>query len=165
MAKTDLTAQRLREMLDYCPETGEFRWLGKRQGAPKNRAAGCVNRDGYRFITIDGKMHLAHRLAWLFIHGEWPNSEIDHKNGDTDDNRMENLRDVPPSTNMQNLRVGNIDSRSGLLGVHWDKPRSRWAAVIYVAKKRIFLGRFDRPEDAHAVYLAAKRRLHAGCTI
>ena len=165
MATDDLTAQRLRELLDYDPATGDFRWLGRRRGAPKNRPPGCINGEGYRCITVDGVLHGAHRLAWLHVCGSPPSGVIDHINGIKTDNRIENLRDVSETTNRQNQRKASARSKSGLLGVVWDANRERWKALLYVGKIPQWIGRFDTPEEAHAAYLEAKRRLHAGCTI
>jgi len=93
--KSVLTAARLREILHYNPETGEFAWLSSKSG----RHAGKIgyiggNGKGYLrlMITIDYYSYKAHQLAWLYMTGEWPNPEIDHKNRNALDNRFCNLR-------------------------------------------------------------------------
>ena len=87
-----LTAERLRQLLDYSPETGLFYWRVKRGSVAAGTEAGTWHGNGYRKIHIDGVPHLAHRLAWLYVHGEHPTGEIDHRNGNPADNRISKLR-------------------------------------------------------------------------
>jgi hypothetical protein len=167
MAKTDLTAERLRELLHYDPDSGVFtRERNSHQGRWKAGAeAGCPNRDGYIVLRVNGHLQYAHRLAWLYMHGSWPQLHIDHINGDKSDNRIANLRDVPRCVNLQNMRRATMASQSGLLGAHVRADRGSYSARIYVNGRTRFLGDFKTPEEAHAAYLAAKRERHAGCTI
>lgn len=165
MAKADITAQRLRELLHYDPETGVFTWRVRRGGgAVAGGICGSPNSGGYIQIKIDRVLRKAHRLAWLYVHGAWPKADIDHINGVRDDNRLTNLRDVPESTNAQNLLRARKDSGAGLAGARKNRD-SGWAARIRVGGKERHLGIFATPEEAHAAYIEAKRRLHTGCTI
>jgi hypothetical protein len=166
MAAADLTAQRLRELLDYNPDTGTFTWRVDRHVRAKagDQAGGLDISLGYWKIGIDGKGYRGHRLAWLHVHGEWPKWQIDHINGVRSDNRIVNLRDVPPLLNKQN-RVGPSKAASGFRGVSKMTGCRGWRAEIKVKYKGIHLGIFDTPEEAHAAYLDAKRKLHDGCTI
>jgi hypothetical protein len=177
MAKADLTAQRLRELAHYNPDTGEF-WRIPNAGTyickgPRCTRLGSLNRvTGYVFIGIDGLSNLyAHRLAWLYMTGEWPKLEIDHVNGDRADNRFCNLRDVPTHVNAQNKRASMVTSRSGLLGVSRQSYMSKsgeqvkWNARIETCGRRRYIGTYATPEEAHAAYLKAKREQHEGCTI
>jgi hypothetical protein len=149
-----LTAERLRELLDYNPETGIFRWnVAARAGT----VVGCLNR-GYRVIRVDRMLYRAHRLAWLHVYGCWPTDEIDHINGIKDDNRLANLREVTCAENQQNRRSARTDNKTGLLGV--SSSQGGFQAQIKVNCKLFFLGRFATAELAHAAYLEAKRRLH-----
>ena len=161
MAKADLTAERLRELLHYDPETGVF--TVKVATSSRSRVGGQpgnLHPYGYLKIGLDGKLHAAHRLAWLYMTDEWPTHEIDHINRVKDDNRWANLRDVPSAINQQNkVRA----SKSGLAGVSPDGHR--WRSQITTGGVTKWLGRFDTPEEAHAVYVEAKRKLHEGCTI
>jgi hypothetical protein len=163
MADANLTPERARELLDYNPETGSFTWRVKvNKRWPAGMLAGRINKNGYRYIKL-GKMLLAHRLAWFFIHGNWPTASIDHINGERDDNRISNLRVVSTATNNQNLRSAKPNSLSGLLGA--SKNHGKWTASIKVGGRYHYLGSFSTPEEAHQRYLAAKRQLHEGCTI
>lgn len=161
-----LTANRLREALRYDAETGVFTWAIYRRGIKTGALAGCMGADGYWRIRIDGELFLAHRLAWLYAHGEWPANDIDHINGKRADNRISNLRDVLPAINAQNLHTAQKNNRSGgPLGTTWDKVAERWRATIWADGRRHHLGFFDSGQDAHQAYLSAKRALHPGCTI
>lgn len=164
-AMSELTAERLRELLDYDPKTGNFTWLCSRGTRIKGEIAGSRNPEGYIQIRADRGTYRAHRLAWLITHGVWPTNEIDHINGDRSDNRLENLRDVSRTTNSQNMRVAGSCSISGIMGAHWDETSNKFRARIRVAGKMIYLGRYTTPEEAHQAYVTAKRKLHEGNTL
>lgn len=165
MATADLTAERLRELLDYNPITGIFTkpttstYIGYRV-----QSVGSIAKNGYVIICLDGGRHRAHRLAWLHTHGEWPKDQIDHIDGNRSNNAIANLRDVTNAINGQNIRTANHDSISGLLGV-CKAPRGRWIASISINRKSTYLGIYSTPELAHEAYLAAKRTMHPGCTL
>lgn len=165
MAAKDLTAARLRELLDYDPANGQLRWRVNRKRAQAGAIAGTARQDGYRYIGIDGSHYSAHRLAWLHIHGSWPRNQIDHMDGDRANNRLANLRDVERDINAQNQRSARSRSSSGVLGCHQPSGSAKWAAQIKVAGKISHLGMFDSLELARQAYVAAKRKLHAGCTL
>jgi hypothetical protein len=164
MKNTDITAQTLRGLLDYDPDTGIFRWLVSRSGIQMGAVAGTgsVSDCGYIRIKVNGTKFRAHRLAWLYTHGTWPDHQIDHINGNRADNRIANLRDVSQSTNMQNQTRPQKSNTSGFLGVSWHIGKKRWDARISVNERSQHLGSFDTAEEAHAAYLAAKLRLHPG---
>lgn len=153
-----LNASRIREVFDFDPSAGILT-VKPRRGKLK---ATCMTKHGYLQIYIDGKTYLAHRAAWLHFYGEWPRQQIDHINGIKTDNRIKNLRDVSARTNNENI-IPQRRNSSGLRGVRL--LRGRYQAIISVAGKQIALGGFDNAESAHATYITAKRRLHAGCTI
>ncbi len=158
-----LTAEQLREVLDYDPETGEFRWKSNKKGHKSGHIAGNLQRNGYRRIKVDGKKYLAHRLAWLWMTGMWPPNQIDHINGDRSGNRFMNLRLADNTFNMQNQRKAMSNNYSGLLGV-WPN-HGKWQAGVRVMGKLVHLGTFDCPEKAHHAYLTTKRELHEGNTL
>lgn len=160
-----LTAERLRELLKYDPETGVFTWKDARKAVSAGSAnAGTLHRSGRIYIGIDYGHYKAHRLAWLYMTGEWPIGEVDHENTVPGDNRWTNLRDVVHQTNMQNLRVAHKDSRTGFLGVGVHES-GLYRAQITVNGKQKHLGLFRSAEEAHERYVTAKRQLHEGCTI
>jgi hypothetical protein len=155
----------LKSVLHYDQITGLFRWrFGSRGGLPW-RQAGTLNGRKYVQVGINKKLHLAHRLAWLYTHGEWPSAEVDHVNGKTDDNRLCNLRIANRSQNSQNKRKPQSNNKSGFLGViYWWRTKT-WKAQICVNGKNTSLGYFKTPEQAHQAYLEAKRKLHSHCVI
>jgi hypothetical protein len=159
-----MTAEELRNLLSYNPDTGEFIWIVRPSKAVKNGdIAGVIDKRGYRTIGIKGKIYKAHRLAWLYVHGSLPTGLIDHINGDKSDNKIQNLRDVFADGNSQNIRKPNKRNKSGFLGVIFFQ--NKWRASITVNSKTQWLGDYSTPEEAHAAYLGAKRLHHAACTI
>jgi hypothetical protein len=161
----DLTAERVRELFHYDPATGRLARKVSCGQAIAGEDAGTVG-SGHRSVTVDRQRNLAHRLIWLYVHGAWPEGEIDHINGDPLDNRLENLRDVSHRTNSENIRKPRTTNKVGALGVTTVFGNSgRYRARLRVGKERINLGNFDTPEEAHAAYVAAKRKHHAGCTL
>lgn len=158
------TLQLLREFLDYNPETGVFHWLkSPSRNVPAGAVVGWKNKDGYLSVQFRGKYLLLHRVAWLFVHGEWPADRIDHFNTEKTDNRIKNLRAASIGLNTQNQRKAHRQNKLGVLGVH--KTGSNFTASIRVRGKTVHLGRHASPEEAHAAYVAAKRRYHEGCTL
>lgn len=161
MAKTNLTAHRLKELLDYDPATGRFTWnnVGPPRNAKKGDPAGGLGSKGHWCIKLDDRTYKAHRLAWLFMTGEWPQQQLDHMNGIPADNRFENLRECSTAENCQN-QGKRKNNTSGFHGVHWHKLRRKWVASISVGMKRIQLGCFHDPAEAGAAYVKAKLELH-----
>ncbi len=164
MAKTDLTAERARELLHYDPETGRLSWRTyRRSGIRAGQTAGALNRNGYLRVSIARSLYAAHRLAWLIHYGEWPAGDVDHINGDRADNRISNLRVVTTRMNNENRRRAHSNSKTQMLGV--SPSQGAFQADICVNGRRIYLGRFSSAEAAHAAYLQAKRDMQPGCTI
>lgn len=157
-ARVDPTHSELLGILSYEPDTGLFHWLVSKPGVKPGRLAGSLGYRGYWQISINGKVHLAHRLAWFYIHGVWPTSQIDHKNMKRDDNRIENLRPATPSQNRANTRPGT--SMSGLKGAHWNKARQYWQSYVKLNGRSIYLGSFDSAEAAHKAHAAAILSIH-----
>lgn len=159
-----LDRERLLHLLAYEPDTGLFRWrLSRACRGSAGQVAGSTNRAGYVEISVDERKYLAHRLAWLFVHGEHPSLELDHLNGIRNDNRIANLRLATRTVNNQNRTRPQATNRLGFLGVSPD--RARFRAQIQVAGKKLHVGTFDTPEEAHSAYVAAKRKLHEGSTL
>jgi hypothetical protein len=161
MARKILTQERLKELLNYDPATGVFTWL-----KPVNRysmvkpgdRAGCLHKRGYIHIKVDGDCYKAHRLAWLYVHGRWPEPSIDHINRDKADNRLVNLRETDQLGNMQNKGAYRSNT-SGYTGVSWNKQRNKWSAQIQFDGKLRGLGFFDDPAEAAVAYQRARTSL------
>src|SRR5215471_18439256 len=148
-----LTAERLRQLLHYSPETGLFYWRVSRGGVAEGTEAGTWQGNGYRKIHINGVPHLAHRLAWLYFYCERATGEIDHRNKNPADNRIANLRDSSRAQNARNTNRRN--RRSGFKGVA--RHGGKWRARIAVDGKQIELGIFSTAEEAAAAYDDAAR--------
>lgn len=154
-----VTIERAKDLLEYDGLSGLFKWKSARGGMAAGKIAGSFDSYGYVQIKIDGTLYLAHRLAWLFVTGEWPVTHLDHKNGDKQDNRIENLRYATVRENSQN-RKKNAKNKSGYVGVSWNRNSRKWIAQIGKDGRRYHLGCFDDPEEAYSAYVAAKAELH-----
>jgi hypothetical protein len=144
---TDITAERVRELLHYDPETGVFARRVSVSGRRRAGGVGSIERDGYIRITICRHRFPAHRLAWFYQTGEWPGADIDHVNGDRADNRLCNLREATRSRNCMNARMP-ANNTSGFKGVIWDRYKRKWRADIKLNGKNKTLGLFASPERA-----------------
>lgn len=158
---SQLTYKRLCEVIDYDDKTSKLYWK-KNSSNPKMRRSGLqagtiVN--GYLQISIDDIKYKAHRLVWLFVHGEWPTGDIDHINGDRLDNSISNLRVATLSQNGKNKSFFK-NNTSGYKGVSFCKSRNSFEAKIKSDGKSIFLGRYISAEKAHEAYQKASNRLH-----
>jgi len=151
----DITAEELRRLLSYDAQTGLFTWLtGRRSG----KTAGC-HSDGYIYIRVNERLYRAHRLAWLYVYGEWPNGQLDHINRVKDDNRVDNLRIADFSQNAQNAGA-HKDNASGVRGIFWDKSRCKWVAELTIDGKLIFKQRFNSKEEATIARKQAEEKYH-----
>ena len=139
-----LTELYLRKRYVYDPITGNFIRLAGGRGpkAKVGKIAGWTGGLGYRRLEINNKVYAQHRLAWFYTHGVWPEDGIDHINGDTGDNRIENLRAVTQQTNTQNMRM-NKRNTSGVTGVYFNKKDNKWQSYIRAESKLRYLGQFD----------------------
>jgi hypothetical protein len=160
---TWLTAEEAQRRLAYDPETGRLTWKVLRNSLRIGEEAKSLDVAGYVQVNVAGTVFKGHRLAWLIHYGEWPSDHIDHINGIRNDNRIANLRVVSGTINTQNKRKAMPSSKTGVLGVV--KVGSRYQANIHRNKKKYYLGTYDTPEEAHGVYVLAKRYLHEGCTL
>jgi hypothetical protein len=157
-----LSQETLKSLLSYCPESGKFLWLKKPcKSLPAGVEAGGLTGEGYRAIRVLGTLYKAHRLAWLYVNGIWPEQVIDHINGDRQDNRIANLRSVTQQHNLHNQRAAHKLNSSGVLGVS-KVGDCQYTARIRVSGKLRYLGTFKTAALAGECYLLAKSQLHAG---
>lgn len=151
--KSNLTAEELRSILSYDPETGIFRWLVSSARRIKvGDTAGSMREDGYWCVVINRYQYNAHRLAWLYMTGDWPAGHIDHDDLDKSNNRWENLRPATKSQNGANRRVLS-NNTSGHKGVSWHVRLQKWQAYITVEGKRRHLGSFNSAQEASSAYM------------
>ncbi len=145
-----LTQQELKDILYYCPETGVFTWLKFSKYANKKSRGTAGHKHpktGYVSITINGKFNAAHRLAWLYMTGSYPDNCIDHINGIKHDNSFKNLRDVDHATNCKN-RKRYKSNVSGVSGVFIDKKTGLWEVKFRHNNKKYYFGRYKTVEEA-----------------
>lgn len=148
-----ITAEKLRSLFTYSQETGRFsRIVSRSSNANAGEQAGYLDTRGYLRIRIDGTLYSVHRLAWLYMTGEWPTEQIDHINRNKIDNRWANLRAATRCENQRNRRMA-ANNKIGLKGVR--AHRKKWKAAIKIAGKRHHLGVFDCPAAAHFAYIVA----------
>lgn len=151
-----LTAERLREAVCYDPESGSFKQL---KHARSGKSPGWKDELGYIHIRVCNKLYLAHRLAWLYVYGQWPRENLDHINGCPSDNRIANLREAPQRLNMRNTVHKWVNS-SIKKGVSFDPKRKKYRAYIKVDGKQIHK-RFNTLEEA-VQYRATMEAEHYG---
>lgn len=164
MAAAYLTAARARELLHYDPLTGVLtRQLKTCTRVPVGSVCNAQTPMGRTCLGLDNRQYLASRVIWLWMTGKWPDGIVDHKNGVTNDDRWDNLRDVTFRINSQNQRRARIDNKLGYLGV--TKVGSGYRASIYVDGRQKNLGMHETPALAHAAYVEAKREHHPGNTL
>jgi len=152
--KIDITRERVLELVKYDRMTGHFTWIVNRTFMKVGDRAGTVEGNGYRNLRFDGRLFRAHRVAWLIEYGEFPQMDIDHIDGNRDNNAIANLRLATRSQNQGNVGCRK-DNRSGFKGVK--KHKNKWQAKIQMNGKSRSLGYFDSPEDASNAYARAAR--------
>lgn len=157
--KLDLSQAELKRLLSYDPLTGEFTWLVQQGSKKPGESAGHATYRDYLSIQVKGCLFSAHRLAWLYMYGAFPDGLIDHIDHNRANNRIANLRCVAPAVNAQNQIKRKRRDPSIPLGVD-PLPSGRYSASIRREYKRIRLGTFATKEEAAAAYLAAKREIH-----
>lgn len=153
-----ITAERIRELVSYDPENGIFTWrVKKARWLNVGDVAGRIGGNGYWSIKVDGRAYQAHRLAFLWMTGEWPTQHVDHVDLDRLNNRWVNLREASRSQNQHNLPKFSTNT-SGYKGVSFHKCAGKWRATIRVNGKNLHLGYGATAEDAAELYAAAARK-------
>lgn len=146
----------IKRLFSYDPETGHFTRL---TGRSAGRIAQSLSTKGYVRIRIGGRWYRAHRLAWLYMTGEWPLRQVDHRNYDRSDNRWRNLREATNAQNHINSKKLTT-SKSGFRGVHRHRASAKFSARIKVNGKQRHLGCFDTATEAAAAYDVAAITAH-----
>jgi len=158
-----LTQDDLKKIVNYNYETGVFTRISN--GNILKTRIGSKGKF-YLGTEIKGKQYKLHRLAWLYHYGRHPINLIDHIDGDTFNNAINNLREVTNSENIQNQKKAMVTNKSsGLLGVYYRKDRNSFRAMITINGKRKTIGYFKSANDAYEAYLIEKRLTHPACTI
>lgn len=169
------TPEQLRELLSYDPDTGKLYWktrpdemfeggsypsyrLAKTWNTKyANKAAFTAVKEGGYFVgRVFKTNYLAHRVIWALHYGEWPETGIDHKNGNTADNRIDNLRLADQSKNSMNTKRRS-DNKSGVKGVFWSEKSNKWCAQIAINGTSRHLGYYDDICDAGDAYERAAK--------
>lgn len=152
-----ITQKKIKEVMKYESETGNFIWIRPVHRKCIGQVAGSLKMRGEIEIKISGKAYSAHRLVWLYLFGYLPVEYIDHINGNRADNRIVNLRVATNSQNQANRGLHSTNT-SGFRGVCWNKKSSKWQAGIKVKGKSFHLGMFENPTDASNAYKAAAEK-------
>ncbi|WP_408408866.1 HNH endonuclease [Paraburkholderia aspalathi] len=165
MSSAALTAEALRGLLYYSVVTGRFYRLKDsicakgRVRAKAGDVAGGVNKQGYWVISVDGKTYQAHRIAWLYVTGEWPVNIIDHADTNRSYNAWLNLREADSSQNQSN-RTRQRNNTSGVKGVCWCSTNHKWVVQLMVSGKRKHVGYFSGIDSARLAIEAARIKHH-----
>lgn len=155
----DISAECVKSLLNYDRQSGVFTWKSGRKPGTTGKVAGSAHHSGYQIIGIYGTYYMAHRLAWLIEHGEWPVALIDHVNGDRSDNRIVNLRSADFSQNRRNSKM-NSNNKTGIKGVSWNSGMSKWHARIRCQGSYKHLGFYTDIELAELVINEARAKFH-----
>lgn len=145
-----LTQTELKRLLDYNPSTGLFTWKISRPNAKQGNKAGNLDPSGYIRISVNSKNYTAHRLAFLYMTGNFPLNHTDHINHNRSDNRWINLRLVTQKENNRNL-AKRSDNTSGTSGVSFSNKNNKWIVRIKVENCYKSFGAFPTIEEAISI--------------
>ena len=150
--------ERVKELLDYNQATGVFTWKVSKGRVKKGQEAGWITWNNYRKISVDHLTYTAHRLAWFYIHGQWPENDLDHIDGNRLNNSLVNLREASRSENLMN-RDKMPRNTSGYKGVSLHRETGKWDARIAAHGKQYYLGIFSTKIDAYNAYCKKEKEL------
>ena len=157
--KIMLTQEELKKFLDYDMETGIFTWKIKRKRVNAGDIAGTCKLNGYLQIMINYKFYLCHRLAWLYIYGEFPNGILDHIDGNRANNKIFNLRQATSRQNNINAKLSKRNT-SGVKGVYWHTQNKKWYAQININGKNKHIGFFNDIDSAKKSVMETREKYH-----
>ncbi|WP_420917555.1 HNH endonuclease [Pseudomonas protegens] len=152
-----MTAEIARDLFNYDEGAGLLTWKRSRGRAIAGVQVGALHHTGYWHTYIGKKTYLVHRIIWLMSYGEWPEGQIDHVDGNPQNNRIENLRSVSNQQNSRNRRL-KVSNKSGVPGVYWEKRSGRWCAQISTSNGRKHIGYFDSISGAAQARKSAERK-------
>ena len=155
----NLTAEQLKQVLHYDSNTGLF-YRKLKNGKIKETPSGSISKNGYILIRTLNVLYYAHRLAWMYVYGSFPDKHIDHLNNVRTDNRIENLRNVSRNGNNQNLRKAQKNNQTKFLGVSLSGKKRPYRARIFINGKQREIGTFFTAEEAHIAYMEEKKKHH-----
>lgn len=153
-----ITQDLLKDNLRYNRSTGEFTRIKRVHGATVGKTAGCVSGK-YWVISLKGEIYYAHRLAWLYVYGVWPQDQIDHINHNSLDNSIANLREVSATENQKNRSLSR-NNKSGASGIRWCNQVGKWKASIDSNGNKMHLGYFENINDAISVRCGAEKKFN-----
>jgi len=151
------SVERLRELLNYDPETGAITWkVWRGRNAKAGHLAGAINAKGYRLLSVDGVLYYSHRVAWAIHYGKWPPAalQVNHKDHDRANNRIGNLELATSAQNTCHRRGAQANNKCGFRGVDFVPSRGKWRATITLGGKVIHLGSFLTVQEAISARIA-----------
>lgn len=154
-----ITQKRLKELLLYDPDAGQFIWLVNKGTAKAGDVVGAYSKQPYLEVHLDGKKYLGHRLIWLYVFGYLPDKLIDHEDGNSRNNKFTNLREASTSQNALNKKL-NANNTSGVKGVSFRKDRKKYAVTFIVDGKSKSFGHYEDLELAELVANEARNKYH-----
>ena len=155
-----ITQERLHELFEYREDGNLIRKVSTAKRTKVGDIAGWMSSRGYFMVSINSKKYLVHRMIFLYHHGYLtPGMELDHIDGNPRNNRIENLREVTKSQNIQNSKIRS-DNTTGVKGVYWDKSNSKWQVQMRMKGKLKYLGRYTTLKEAKAVVKEAREKYH-----
>jgi hypothetical protein len=165
--RNNVTAERVRQLFDYNPETGDFTWKPNPEKQKRwnttwsGRKAGYMGSENHRYVQIfvDGQLYLGHRLAWLYVHGDFPSCGVDHIDGNPANNSIANLRPANQSQNASNMKTPRVNT-SGYKGVTWCKSHRLWIGHVKKNYKYVLRSYFRTKEEAAAAVAIARDEHH-----
>lgn len=153
-----ITRERLKQLLHYNKDTGVFTRLVSNRTDRINKEPGALNTKGYVQIRLDGRLYVAHRLAWLYMNGAFPVDQLDHIDGDKTNNALVNLREVTNKQNQENVPL-QLNNTSGFRGVSYDKRYKKFRAYVCHNRRNKTIGFFETAIEASIAASHARDQL------
>lgn len=155
-----MTQEELKAVLRYDAETGVFTRVLASGNSKRGAVAGSIKKsNGYVEISIGDVSYYAHRLAVLYVTGEWPVGQVDHRDTVRSNNRWGNLRQATGSQNQSN-RGPTRANKSGVKGAYFNKQKGKFQSTIQANGRTVSLGWFGTAEEAGAAWAAASKQIH-----